>query len=161
MNIFILDINQEKCAIYHNDRHLVKMILESTQMLSSVNRLNNLDEGYKLTHKNHPCTKWCNESLSNWLWLKELIKYLNEEYKYRFNHINNHKSYKIAMQLTIPKIKDKGLTQFALVMPEKYKNSNVILAYRDYYIGEKQYLAKWTKRDIPKWFANKAIITMG
>ena len=52
MNIFVLDEKVEKCAEYHCDKHVIKMILESAQMLSAVVRLNGHDVGYKLTHKN-------------------------------------------------------------------------------------------------------------
>jgi hypothetical protein len=152
MNIFVLDNNRKNCAQYHVDRHVVKMILESTQILSTVCRLNDVEEGYKITHKNHPCVKWCANSLSNWLWLQEHIHYLNEEYKFRFNHIENHKSYEVAIKLSKPRIKDTGLTIFALAMPEIYKSNDSIISYRNYYIGEKQHLAKWTKREIPEWF---------
>ena len=58
MNIFVLDQNIEKCAKYHCDKHVIKMILESAQMLSSVVRIQGFDIGYKLTHKNHPCSIW-------------------------------------------------------------------------------------------------------
>jgi hypothetical protein len=58
MNIFLLDSNIKKCAQYHCDKHVVKMILESAQILSTVLRLNGVDQGYKTTHANHPCTLW-------------------------------------------------------------------------------------------------------
>jgi hypothetical protein len=72
MNIFILDEIPEKCARYHCDAHVIKMILESAQMLSTTVRLSGIDRGYKITHQNHPCTLWTGESLSNWQWLREL-----------------------------------------------------------------------------------------
>ena len=37
-------------------------------------------------------------------------------------------------------------------MPDYCKKKDVIDAYRSYYINEKKRFAKWTKRDIPKWF---------
>ena len=37
-------------------------------------------------------------------------------------------------------------------MPDYCKRKDVIDAYRSYYINEKKRFAKWTKRDIPKWF---------
>ena len=85
MNIFVLDQDINKCAQYHVDRHVVKMITESAQMLSTAARLVGIDAGYKITHQNHPCTKWSRNSLSNWLWLKDLAKSLNEEWKFRYN----------------------------------------------------------------------------
>ena len=108
MNIFVLDYDIKKCARYHCDKHVVKMILESAQMLSATVRLNGVNQGYAITHKNHPCSKWARESISNWKWLRKLASELNREYKFRFERKNNHKSYDLIQELTIPKIKDKG-----------------------------------------------------
>ncbi len=38
MNIFFLDRDPQVCAVYHNDKHVVKMIVESAQMLSACHR---------------------------------------------------------------------------------------------------------------------------
>lgn len=152
MNIFVLDSNIKQCAEYHTDKHIIKMILESAQMLSTACRLSGIDAGYKTTHKNHPCTKWVRESLSNWLWLRLLTKELNNEYRYRYDKSVNHKSYDVILSLPLPNIPDKGLTQFPQAMPNEYKNNNPIKAYRKYYIGEKQHFANWTKREPPFWF---------
>ena len=154
MNIFVLDEKVEKCAEYHCDKHVIKMILESAQMLSAVVRLNGHDVGYKLTHKNHPCTKWARESLSNYNWLKELTKLLNYEYRYRYEKDINHKSYDVVMTLPTPKIPDIGLTPFAQAMPDQYKNKNAVKAYRDYYINEKSKFLTWTNRKTPIWYKN-------
>ena len=154
MNIFILDKEVEKCAEYHCDKHVIKMILESAQMLSAVVRLNGHDIGYKLTHKNHPCTIWARESLSNYNWLVRLTRLLNYEYRYRYDKDVNHKSYDLVKTLPTPKIPDIGLTAFAQAMPDQYKNENVVKAYRDYYINEKSSFLTWTKRKKPKWINN-------
>ena len=154
MNIFILDKEVEKCAEYHCDKHVIKMILESAQMLSAVVRLNGHDVGYKLTHKNHPCTIWARESLSNYNWLVRLTRLLNYEYRYRYDKDINHKSYDLVKTLPIPDLPDIGLTPFAQAMPEQYKNKNAVKAYRDYYINEKSSFLTWTKRKKPKWINN-------
>jgi hypothetical protein len=151
MNIFVLDNDIEKCAQYYCDKHVIKMILESAQMLSATLRLNGIDKGYQVTHKNHPCTKWTRESLSNWKWLKKLATSLNKEYKFRFSHQINHKSYDLIKILPIPKIKDYGLTPFAQAMPNEFKNKNPIKAYRDFYCSEKKNILFWTKRTKPEW----------
>jgi len=154
MNIFILDKEVEKCAEYHCDKHVIKMILESAQMLSAVVRLNGHDIGYKLTHKNHPCTIWARESLSNYNWLVRLTRLLNYEYRYRYDKDVNHKSYDLVKTLPIPDLPDIGLTPFAQAMPEQYKNKNAVKAYRDYYINEKSSFLTWTKRKTPMWMNN-------
>ena len=151
VNIFILDENPKTCAKYHCDKHVIKMILESAQMLSTVSRLNGGEAGYKPTHKNHPCTKWAGQSLTNWFWLQTLTKHLNEEYIYRYNKEENHKSYEVAQTLVVPNIPVLGLTKFAQAMPDQYKNSNPVTAYRNYYLKEKTDLLYWKNRPTPKW----------
>lgn len=54
MNIFVLSTNPVECASFHNDKHVVKMIVEYAQLLSSVHRVYGYDVGYKLTHKTIP-----------------------------------------------------------------------------------------------------------
>lgn len=151
MNIFILDNDAKKCAEYHTDKHVVKMILEHAQMMSTAVRVSGLDSGYKIAHLNHPCTKWVRESLSNFLWLYDLTFYLNLEYRRRFNHSYNHKSFDVVDNLPNPNIKDIGLTPFAQAMPDKYKNKDSVSAYRLYYINEKSHLFNWTDTEEPVW----------
>lgn len=149
MNIFILDESPYLSAKYHCDKHVPKMILESAQMLSTV-----LDGPYKPTHKNHPCTKWVAESWSNAMWLWQLTKYLNEEYKHRFNHMKDHKSWVAIkdLDLVMPTmLPDEPLTPFAQAMPEEYKNDDAVQAYRDYYHSKP--FATWDKcGDKPYWW---------
>jgi hypothetical protein len=157
MNIFILDYNMEKNVQSYIDVHVRKMLVEYTQILSTVCRLNGLNCGYKATHVNHPCVRWCNESLSNWLWLDDLVNLLLREYYHRFNKI--HKTYITLYNFySIPYSSDKGLTPHSLVMPDKYKTDDVVESYRNYYRNEKRTdkngknMAIWTNRDVPEWF---------
>jgi hypothetical protein len=152
MNIFYLDSDIEQCARFHCDKHVIKMILESAQILCTVLWMHDIPAPYRPTHVHHPCVKWANESLSNWCWLKKLAGALNEEYKYRFNHTQNHKSYNLILKLEPPPMKDLGLTPIAQAVPEEFKQADPIQAYRDYYKLCKIHLAHWTKREIPDWF---------
>lgn len=151
MNIFYLDSDVTQCARFHSDKHVIKMILESAQILCSVLWLHQIEAPYKPTHLNHPCVLWANESLSNWIWLKKLAYALNEEYKYRFNR-NNHKSYDVILMLEIPPIPDYGLTKRPQVLPDELKQEDPVIAYRHYYKIYKRHLGHWTKRDVPDWF---------
>lgn len=151
MNIFILDNDPRLAALYHVDKHVVKMILESAQLLSSAVRLSGIDAGYRLTHKNHPSSIWTRKSLSNWIWLKEFSCHLNDEFKYRFNHTKNHKSYDMILTLPTPIIDDIGLTPFALAMPEEYRCDDAVESYRKYYNLDKKHIHKWSKRSVPSW----------
>lgn len=153
MNIFVLDQDILTCAQYHADQHVVKMILESAQMLCTVVNETGGEAPYKATHIKHPCTQWARQSLSNWLWLQRLALALNEEYRYRYCVSRDHRSADVARELSPPQINDLGLTEFAQTMPDKYKvPGNAVAAYRRFYVGEKSHFAKWTRRKPPKWF---------
>lgn len=155
MNIFILDENKQKCAEYHCDKHVVKMIIEYAQMLSTTVRLTtDNDIGYRITHKNHPCTIWVRESLSNWLWLRDMTKFLNDEYRKRYNKDVNHKSFDVVQVLPLPNIPDIGLTKFRLAMPEHCKTESVVESYRKYYMVEKKDFVTWKNMKPPIWFKN-------
>ena len=74
MNIFVLHSDPKRCAILHLDKHVVKMILESAQMICTTHHLHpNQDMLYDIPYKksfvNHPCTKWARKSRANFSWL--------------------------------------------------------------------------------------------
>lgn len=153
MNIFILDNDIKKCARYHVDKHINKMILESAQILCTVLHTTGMDAPYRKTHVNHPCTKWARESLDNWLWLKDLALELNKEFKFRYGKSVDHKSATVIMSLPTPKLPSKGMTPFAKAMPDRLQLiENPVEAYRQYYIEEKNHIAVWTKRTQPDWW---------
>lgn len=152
MNIFVLDTIPEKAAKYHCDKHLVKMILESAQMMCTVlHKQGNENVPYRASHRNHPCTIWLGESLSNWVWLQDLSYHMNNEYKKRYKHTKNHKSWSVIDSLPMPDIADKGLTPFVQVMPEKYLNKNAVEAYRNYYKEEKSAILTYKNSEKPFW----------
>jgi len=106
-----------------------------------------------MSHGKHPCVIWCAQSLGNWKWLRDFTLALNEEYKYRYNKDCDHKSAVVAKQLKEPNMQDDGVTERPQCMPDQYKvEGDAAQGYRNYYIGEKQYFAKWTKRAVPKWY---------
>ena len=150
MNIFVLDRDPEIAAKYHCNKHVVKMILESSQMLCNTLHHTGQKAPYRSVHMNHPCSVWTRESLSNWHWLKNLVLHLNREFKYRFTG-KDHQSYVVAMNLDIPDIEDKGITIRPQCVNEEYKRDDPITAYRLYYARSKNHLHKWTKRDVPKF----------
>lgn len=158
MNIFVLDKDLTKCAQYYCDKHIVKMILETAQLLCSTYYFTDeIDKSpYKLTHKNHPCSLWVRASLSNWIWTRDLGLALYVEYKYRYEN-RTHKSGEVIRLLKEPNLPNLGITKRPQVMPEQYFNKSTIQAYRNYYNGEKQNLLKYTKRDNPYWIKYKSI----
>jgi hypothetical protein len=157
MNIFILDLDPFKAAEYHCDKHVIKMILESCQMLSTACRLSGCgDVGYKATHINHPSSLWARDTIDNWLWLRNLAEGLNTQYQKRYCKAINHKSYDVIKTLPLPHISKTGLSTFAQAMPDGYKNDDVVKAYRSYYINEKNSFAKWDKLcNVPEWWIVK------
>ena len=155
MNIFILDYDVKKCAEYHVDKHVVKMILETAQLLCGVHWVSGGNSPYKLSHKNHPCAIWARESLTNYLYLCELGLELSREYTYRYG--KKHKSQEIIEWCidNKPNIVDKGFTEPAKAMPDEYKVKSVVESYRNYYLGAKSGFASWKNRETPEWYNNK------
>ena len=155
MNIFILDRDPVLAARYLADRHVVKMTLESFQMLSTVHRVWGSTEGlYKITHLHHPCTVWLLTSASNYRWLVSHVESMHEEYTLRYQ--KTHKSFRTLYHLVKdppPQLEDKGLTPFALAMSEVYKREDPVLSYRLYYITDKIRLCHWkSPSQEPPWF---------
>ena len=176
MNIFVLDQDPKQAAKYMCDKHIVKMILESCQLLSTAHRV--LDGTkveaittknrkytryimngdletflYKSTMINHPCTIWCRETSINYKWLATHNIQLLEEYYDRYQKI--HASEKLSHWLyeNFPQnIKYDHLTDFPLAMPDYCKVGNAVSSYRKYYIEEKERFAKWKNGNIPDWF---------
>lgn len=163
MNIFVLDSNPKKCAEMHCNKHVVKMILESAQMICTTHHLcpNNTINyviPYKKTHVNHPCNKWIRDSLSNYSWLVNLTKCLNTEYRHRYGK-SDHKSWLAIKDLPLPSLPDIGLTRWARAMPDECKiNDNVIQSYQNYYLTKKQNILQYKNRDIPKFVKRSCVI---
>jgi hypothetical protein len=154
MNIFVLDHAPQQAAMWHCDAHVIKMILETAQMLSTINRMAGKTEGiYKATHQNHVCTVWARASTENYRWLHQLGMSLCLEYTERYS--KTHASKRVIDLLSKPPmiVPEGDLTTFVMAMPDQYKKSNPILAYRDYYTAEKSKgkLGTW-KQNKPDWW---------
>lgn len=156
MNIFVLDKNIEKCARYHCDQHVVKMILESVQMLCTALNKKGITTPYKSTHQNHPCVLWVERSFDNFTWLRNLALGLNNEYRYRFEKEVDHRSISVLREISSHGYEKLGLTEFAQAMPETYKVAgDPVRAYRQFYLGKKMAFARWTKRSVPEWVQDR------
>ena len=171
MNIFFLDTDVKLSAQYHVDKHVVKMILETAQLLCSAQHLNgNIDKElipYKMTHKNHPCAIWARQSLPNYLYLCELGLALGEEYTYRYG--KTHKSVEVIKWCLTnkPNIPDTEFTCPPLAMPDEFKTvsntypiTSAVLSYRKYYKGAKSDLASWKKREVPTWYSGEILVDL-
>jgi hypothetical protein len=180
MNIFRLDDDPVLCASWHNDKHVVKMILESCQLLSTAHRVHDglvtqirspkngrrlwhwaLKDSvqdkmlYQATHVNHPCAVWCRSSRDAYRWLWALTRALATEYTHRYGRIHKCESDGLIVWLQrapawCPSV---GITEPPQAMPDRCKvPGNPVEAYRNYYRQEKRHLATWKARSIPAWF---------
>jgi len=155
MNIFILDERIERCARFHCDQHVVKMILESVQMLCTALNKKGFVTPYRSTHARHPCVLWVEHSFDNFCWLRDLALSLNAEYRYRFERDSDHKSIAVLDEIAAIEYESRGLTEFAQAMPDEYKvPGDAVAAYRRFYVAEKLKFAKWTRREIPDWIGD-------
>lgn len=155
MNIFYLDKNSRKAAIAHCNSHVVKMLLEYAQIMSTVHRhFGNEDERlYKATHKNHPSVIWAREGSDNYCYLHNLFVHLHNEYRYRFGMDKTHASFERCNPVLryLPKGMPPGSTPVRLAMPLQYHNPDPVKAYRAYYTNEKSHLLSYTRTPPPKW----------
>lgn len=175
MNIFYVHRDPIIAAQSLVDKHVVKMILESAQLLSTAHRV--LDgtqvagksktgrnvkrwvlpdsrdtEIYTATHVNHPSAVWCRTSVENYLWLVEHFAGLLDEYTHRYN--KRHKCFELLMPLQSPphNLKDYDMTPMPSAMAEEYRISDDPLTnYRNYYKLGKSTMHKWTNRQPPEW----------
>jgi hypothetical protein len=151
MNIFVLDEDQSQAARYHVDKHVVKMILETAQLLSA--QFEQGEAPYKRTHYNHPCSIWTRNSKDNFMWLVKLGYELSKEYGFRYQ--KKHKSSAVIKwcedNVNRISFKTTGITPFAQAMPDEYKSPDAVEAYRQYYIHEKSDILTWKNREVPFW----------
>lgn len=176
MNIFILDENPAIAAQMLCDKHIVKMPLETAQLLSNVfstalkvpnpfvSIINqNIEVPYKLTHNNHPCSLWARQSEGTFRWLIKYGKELCTEYTWRYKR--KHKSEEVINWCDSNKdlliFQSTDIQAFVQALPDRYKCSSPITAYRKYYLHEKMRFAKWEKvREAPDWIIGNHCTTV-
>ena len=150
MNIFKLDESPVVSAKYACDKHVVKMILESAQMLCSVQ-----PEGtapYKRSFYNHPCTKWVRASARNYEWLLLHAYALCDEYTRRYDKVHKTEQVIEWCDNNRPELPNVEMTKQPTCMPDYCKTESVVGSYRKYYINEKVKFAKWKDGNVPSWF---------
>lgn len=167
MNIFITSLDPIQCAKDHCVVHQTKMIVEYAQLLSTAHHvmgtsLNKFDL-YAQTHANHPCAIWVRESLANYRYTLELALELCKLYSKRT--ARRHASQDILELLRTPPLLSKFemgdiITRHAQAMPDKYKNSDVTVAYTKYLIDKyidwinhpRPINVRWNKGCTPSWY---------
>ena len=180
MNIFFLHRDPEQAAKEHVDKHVVKMIVEYAQLLSTAHRMldgiewtdyskngrkikryrlenpNKEKVIYKACHYNHPSAIWVRENRLHYQWLYRLFKKLGHEYTHRYGKV--HSTNLLLNQLlensptNIPVIDWKDPPPAMKHYPDCIVPGDSLQSYKNYYIVAKAYFAKWSKRDTPKWF---------
>ena len=161
MNIFILDKDPTKSARSHVDKHIVKMPLETAQLLCTARH--ELGENadtipYRKTHSNHPCSVWARESLHNYVWLCRFGIALCKEYTYRYTKTHKCEAVIDDCFLNIPatpSFKTIYKTPHPLAMDDEYKLSDPVLSYRNYYNQAKPHLHSWKDRSKPEWIISE------
>ena len=181
MNIFYLDEDPRQCAEWMVDKHVVKMIVETAQLLSTAHRvmdglelkvlLRNPATGktrnkkvwvlddyrndifYAATHINHPSAIWARESVSNYNWLVDHLFALADEYRFRYS--KNHATItKLGYEIQSPPhaLKEWDWTPMPSCMDDQYIISDdPIKNYRNYYRYGKSSMHAWKKRQPPQW----------
>lgn len=180
MNIFWLDRNPVENARMHHDKHVVKMILEYAQLLSTAHRILDGTELsviaasgrkkkvwqlpdhrdsvlYSATHSNHPSAVWVRQDYHNYKRLYALFVATCDEYTYRYGKVHLTDTKLRDILATPPNYKidhtTKLLTDPTPAMPDECKvPGDVVASYRKYYIDKKVDMAKWTNREPPQWF---------
>lgn len=143
MNIFFLDRDAKTAAQSHCDKHVVKMILETAQLLSTAHHVLDeqvTDQLYRKTHVNHPSAKWVRSGLSQYQWSYQLFVHLLDEYTYRYE--KTHATSRLWALLLIPPAnlpRNAGWADPPTCMPDEFKVPDVVDSYRYYYsIGKRR-----------------------
>ena len=165
MNIFFLSYDPAQAARDHCDKHVVKMILESAQMLSTAHHVLDVEgtelleihHPYRPTHVNHPCSVWV-RSEDGYLWTWQLFVGLCNEFRHRRG--KDHKTSRLIEPLSRPPRNvplSEGWVQPPLAMPDEFKRDDPVSSYRSYY------LQKWRDgivsydwgRPMPDWLVER------
>lgn len=153
MNIFYLDVSPITSVEYMSNKHIVKMIIESAQMLSTAHReldgKSEIDgvELYKSTHKNHPSSVWVRENRHHYDWLYKHFIELCHEYTARYGkkHTTEGKLSSI-LRLNPSNIPSKQFESPPQCLPTEYKTKFTTRAYLHYYAKEKLFTEEDKKR---------------
>ena len=158
MNIFYLHEEPAIAAAWHCDKHCVKMILETAQILSTAHHVldgeNTEIEGlYRPAFVSHPSTVWARSGLENYKWLHSLLDELCYQYTKRYKKAHKVETSALLQKLQEPpkNIPDVPFYDPPQCMPDEYKNVSPKKAYLNYYLGEKMHFARWNYTTPPPW----------
>lgn len=161
MNIFVLHEDPGQAAKAQCDRHVVKMVTETAQILSSVRHRYGAEAPYKPTHANHPCVRWAGDCAENYAWLVEHLAHLLAEYTARYGKIHAVQRHLEAVGQPPEGMPRCGArTPFTQCMPEPYRiEGDAVTAYRHYYMAEKSGFARWKHGNVPEWYRPETVVS--
>lgn len=164
MNIFLLDEDPTLAAAYHCDKHVVKMVLETAQILSTAFIASEPPDvtrthvaPYRPTHARHPCVLWAAANRDNAKYLSRIGLALAAEYTYRYGR--THASTPLLTRLAAHYEDAESFTDFSnfpQCMPTEYQVlGRPVKAYRNYYLSPlKAHLLSYGRRRLaPAWLA--------
>ena len=179
MNIFVLSDLPQEAAEHHCNKHVVKMILESAQMLCTAHWLSHLQlrnkrisdfkrvrdaqawlrqvvptadqPPWSMTHINHPCSVWTRESTANYEWHAQLGQALCDEYTRRYGKVHKSTGVHLWLSQNVPTLPSSVKTDHPQCVPDDCKAApnDPVTAYRQYYNRYKNRFAVWEPRSKP------------
>lgn len=160
MNIFVLSPSPREAAADHCDKHVVKMVLETAQLLSTAHHFCGSPPPadapaalYKASHANHPCSVWVRETSSNYIWASELLEALLDEYTKRYGKLHATERLRLPLSVLPSRVRCDGLTPHPQCMPEELRiPQDPVSAYRGYYRRDKSRFAVWRYTGEPSWW---------
>ena len=159
MNLFASDADPTAAARVLADRHVVKMAVETAQVLWTALHLaapgRVPDGGYRPTHRGHPCVRWAAASRGNFDWATHHGLALCDEYWHRYGRIHGSWAAILAVSTLADLVPDGSMTPFALAMDDDLRDeSDPHGSYRRCLLrkyGTWGSMARWTRRDPPLW----------
>lgn len=154
MNIFYLDKNPKLAAQMLCDKHVVKMVNETVQILSTVRDKLSLPRPVAPTHPHHPSIIWAGESWANYMWLWQYLIAICKEFEHRYHHKHDYEEFIKGLRcLNFSLFPTAKPTPVRLAVPDKFKHiKNPVVAYRKYYKTKpEEWALNYTNRRIPKW----------
>lgn len=159
MNIFAIEGNAETGEIdwrasarSQDNYRVVKMILESCQILSTVLNEQGVKAPYRSFNPKHPSCLWAAESSDNFEKLALHCSAMIEEYTERFG--KTHKCAAVLNQIQELYSRDRfgshKPTPIRQAMPDYFKSDNVVVSYRKYYASKPR--IRYPQNKIPLWF---------
>jgi len=180
MNVFVLHTDPVVAARMQCDRHVVKMTVESAQMLSTAHRMLDGEPSkrpsksgkrmvphftlpdwreqtfYKAVHFHHPCTVWTMKSSENYFWHWRHFESLCKEYTFRYGKVHRSEDLLLeALRRAPDNIPEGALSKWPLAMgaAPQCKTDDVVLSYRAFYqTKQERFKMVWSRRNIPEWF---------